>query len=247
MNPIWEETFNIATYHIDPFGKLKLSALYELLQDAASRDAARKGFGYDDMIKQKKFWVLLRVLVKFNRMPEWTEEVTFRTWPKDTNGIQAFRDFELLSSSGEKLIYGTSAWTQIHTETRRPLRVDRDEDLERISDLHAISERPQKVVIPDDLIWSDSIEVKYSQIDVNWHVNNSRYLEWVMNELPVEYLKNHMVTEMEVNFLSEGKLHDNVRVGYQQSEDEQWLACVRRQDNDRNLYAVKFLFAKRES
>lgn len=245
-NPIWEDSFSISTYHIDPFGKLKLSAFYELLQDAASRDAARKGFGYNDLIKEKKFWVLLRVLLKFNRMPEWEEKVVFRTWPKETNGIIAFRDFELVSESGEKLSTGTSAWSQVHTETRRPLRIDKDENYQAVKDLHAIEEKPGKVLVPEEMEWSEEIKVKYSQIDVNWHVNNTRYLEWVMNEIPIDYLRDNMLKEMEVNFLSEGKLHDVVKAGYVKLADDQYIGCVRRVVDNRNLYAVKFSFAKRE-
>ncbi len=246
MNPIWEEEFNIATYHTDPFGTLKLSSFYELLQDAASRDAARKGFGYNELIAQNKFWVLLRVLVNFKRMPDWEEKVCFRTWPTESNGVIAYRDFELISETGEKLVNGTTTWTQVHTETRRPVRIEMEGKYKPITDLHAILEKPGKVRLPDSLAWSEEIQVKYSQIDVNWHVNNNRYLEWVMNEIPIDYLKNFMVVAMEVNFLSEGKLHDLVKVGFEKQRDDQWLACVRRIEDNRDLYAVKLSFAKRE-
>lgn len=245
MDPIWEEKFSIATYHTDPFGKLKLSSFFELLQDGASRDAARKGFGYADLIEQKKFWVLLRVLLRFNRLPDWEEVVLFRTWPKETNGVVAFRDFELISTEGEKLVVGTSAWSQVHLDTRRPVRIELETNYHPVANLHAIREKPGKVLLPQNLVWSDEIQVKYSQIDVNWHVNNTRYLEWVMNELPIEYLETHAVLSMEVNFLSEGRLHDLVQVGCSQTDPLTWLACVRRLEDGKDLYALRLSFTHR--
>ncbi len=245
IDDVWDESFDISSYHMDPFGSLKLTSLFELFQDAASKDASRKGFGYHELISDKRYWVLIRAFIRIIRIPKWEEKLRFQTWPKETNGIVAFRDFRIVSQQEEELILGTSTWTQLDIVSRRPVRIDLGERYKPAANRTVGLRKPSKIQQPDDLFWSDSTIVKYSQIDVNFHVNNTRYLEWVLNEIPFELLQEQEVREMEVNFLSEGKLNDLVRVGYKQMSENEWFACVERVEDKQSLYTVKFTFNKR--
>lgn len=241
---IWEEHFEIASYHMDPFGYLKLSSLFELLQDAASRDAARKGFGYHQLLANNRYWVLLRALLHIERLPRWEERVCFKTWPKESTGVVAFRDFTLESDEGELLLKATSTWSQLNAESRRPVRIEVGRDYQPIIGRSAIDDRPARVDLPADLEYGDPIEVKYSQIDVNKHVNNTRYLEWVLNEMPYDFLRDRQIKGLEVNFLSEGMLGDYLRTGIKKSSETEYFGCVERVAEQQKLYAVRFLFGR---
>lgn len=245
QNEIWEDHFEIASYHMDPFGYLKLSSLFELIQDAASRDAARKGFGYHELMQNKRYWVLLRALLRIHRMPRWEEKVCFKTWPKESTGVVAFRDFTLESEAGEPLLEATSTWSQLNIETRRPVRIEVGRDYHAVKGRDAMTDRPARVAVPEVIDFGGPFKVQYSQIDVNKHVNNTRYLEWVLNELPYEYLKNHEVSGMEVNFLSEGMLGDILRAGVAEVNSNEYFGCIERREDQQKVYAVKFLFRER--
>lgn len=244
-NEIWESRFEIASYHMDPFGFLKLSSLFELLQDAASRDAARKGFGYHELMKNKRYWVLLRALIRVNRLPRWEEQVSFQTWPKESTGAVAFRDFVLEDGTGGSLLQATSTWSQLHAESRRPVRIEVGSDYHPVTTRHAITERAGKVSLPASMHWSDPLVVQYSHIDVNKHINNARYLEWVLNELPFEWLEKNSVSEVEVNFLSEGMLGDPLRIGWKIAGADTVFGCVAREPDQKPLYAVRLSFRGR--
>ncbi|MCD6347397.1 MAG: hypothetical protein J7L96_08265 [Bacteroidales bacterium] len=246
MNPIFEDSFAIATYHTDPFGYLKISSLFALLQDAASRDAARKGFGYYSLIERNVFWVLVRVNIQVVRMPSWEEKVVFRTWPKDIAGILAFRDFEIASESGDALVSGTTSWTQVDLKTRRLVRIELPDNYYSLPDKHAIISRAKKISLPEKMMWHDDILVRTSHIDVNWHVNNTQYLEWVINELSIKWLKQKTMAEISVNFLAEGRLDDIINVGLKHSRDLEWYACVRRKSDMRDLCVIKLNFAEKK-
>ena len=103
-------------------------------------------------------------------------------------------------------------------------------------------DNPSRVKPPVHPVWKDPIEVKYSQIDINHHINNTRYLEWVLNEIPFAYLQSHLVREMEVNFLTEGHIGDTVRVGIEQKNETDWIACIERVGDQQLLYTVRFKF-----
>jgi len=243
---VWDEKFRIASYHTDPFGNLKLTSLFELFQDAAGQDAARKGFGYNELIENNRYWVLLRVKLKIYSIPHWDEGARILTWPKDSNGITAFREFKIKNADDEDIILGTSTWTQLDTQSRRPVRIELSDNYHPVENMNVGLDKASKIKIPQDLNWAEHLVVKYSQIDVNHHVNNTRYLEWVLNELPFDLFKTHQFSDMEVNFLSEGKLGDVVRVGSAKVSENEWFACVQRVGDERVLYSAKFSFDKRK-
>ncbi len=239
---IWSKEFTVSNYAIDPFGRLKLVALFEWFQHAASSDAIRKGFGFEDLKKNNRYWVLIRALIHISRLPLWDERVIFRTWPKDMAGIVAFRDFEILSLQGDRLITGTSSWSQIDMANRRPVRLNHDDYASKTADLNAIAERAGKVVVNGPFKWSNPQPVRNSHIDVQWHVNNTRYLEWIYNELPLEWLKTHQLSEITVNFLSEARLGDEYCCAVNKDPDGQWTGVVKRYPDNKLLFAVKLIF-----
>jgi medium-chain acyl-[acyl-carrier-protein] hydrolase len=236
---IWEQKYKISNFQIDPFGKLKTSALFELFQQAASDDANRRGFGFHDLMPQNKLWVLIRTLMRIKQLPRWDDQIVFRTWPKDHAGIIAFRDFEILNDAGKQIIAGTSSWSQLDLKSRRPVRINLDEFAQSREDMVAIAERAGKVAVSHDYIWSDPVGVRNSHIDVQWHVNNTRYLEWVYNELPLKEMKDMELSEVSVNFLGEGKLNDRVVCGIAQLAEDCWNAAIKRQADDKLLFAAQ--------
>ena len=47
--------------------------------------------------------------------------------------------------------------------------------------------------------------VRYSDLDVNGHMNNCRYMDWVLDTLPGAFHGEHSVSEFTVNYLSEAR------------------------------------------
>lgn len=54
--------------------------------------------------------------------------------------------------------------------------------------------------------------MKYSEIDINQHANNARYGEWIMDSFNKEELDDITITSIQINFLSERKLGDEVEI-----------------------------------
>ena len=54
--------------------------------------------------------------------------------------------------------------------------------------------------------------VLYSDIDINQHFNNSRYIEWVFDAMPIDFFKNHYFKEMSVIFKKEMTPNNKARI-----------------------------------
>jgi acyl-ACP thioesterase len=164
--------------------------------------------------------------------PNWNDTVHIRTWlrPADTTPF-VFRDYEIYV--GEKKIGEcTSSFTLIDNQTRKLARPDWSA-FEKVwrRDL-SLAHRPDKVFVPTPVTDLAEFEVRNSDLDLNDHVNNTKYAQWVLDSLPVETLKTAELYEYEINFLAETRKGDRITVQQAASPDgrNEFFQGLRKQD-----------------
>ena len=197
----------IHTYLAGPDRLLSLTGLFNIFQDAAHTQAGLLGWGYRQLAGMNRLWALLRVRVIIERMPEWDTQVVMETWPKGMKNLFASRDFMLMDPEGNLLVRGTSLWAVLDADTRRPVKPDLGENVPDGDWRNAIEAVPSKIAWPGELTRVRSIRVGYNHLDMNRHVNNTRYLEWAQNEFDAEVMDQRRPGEAEINFLNE-VVHD---------------------------------------
>jgi acyl-ACP thioesterase len=211
--PIYEESYPVFSFLLDPLKRLSIPAAFGILGDAAGRDAARRGWGYKELTDRNQAWVLIRAKMVIERQPSWGEEIILRTWPKLMEGIVAYRDFQILDGQRNVLMAGSTAWTILDLATRKPVRLGiLGASANEYADYHAIPDKPVRINWPDDLNVAQELTAEYGHLDMNNHVNNSRYIEWVINTLPPEVLWTRKIKAVEVNFISEVKHMDQLQI-----------------------------------
>ena len=52
----------------------------------------------------------------------------------------------------------------------------------------------------EDYDYEETFKVRYSDIDSNGHVNNTKYIEWSIETLPKNIVDNYMLEEIKVIF-----------------------------------------------
>ncbi len=244
--PVYEESYPVFSFLLDPMKRLSIPAAFGILGDAAGRDANRRGWGYDELTARNQAWVLIRARMQITRQPSWGERIILRTWPKMMEGIIAYRDFQILDEQRNVVIAGSTAWTVLDLATRRLVRltglIDPDHGM---SEIHAIKEKPERINWPDNLQIDKELTAEYGHLDMNNHVNNSRYIEWVINTLPAETLMNRQLTEVEVNFISEVKYMDDLLVLVPQipAKENVFEGFIKNRADDRQAFAARFTFA----
>lgn len=70
MNNIYQETKTIRAYDVDFNNKIKISSVFNLLQDVASVHADLLGLGFKDLYKLDLGWVLswVKLILKNTRL-----------------------------------------------------------------------------------------------------------------------------------------------------------------------------------
>lgn len=241
-------TFPVKSYETDHAGLLKPFAFMNHAQEMAGEHAISLGFGYDDLIKSGNVWVLSRFHVKFLRMPRWREVIEMETWHKGTDRLFGFRDFRVCDALGEEIILATSSWLVINYETRRLQRIEsimngdaggaagsdaagsdaagsvapaRQREAVTVPLTDAIKEPASKLVAPEGMQKACSRIVSLSDIDINKHTNNTRYVEWALDAIDPAISFNMTVKEMCINFNNESLPGDIIDIYTARTSDNQ--------------------------
>jgi medium-chain acyl-[acyl-carrier-protein] hydrolase len=211
----FEREYRINVYETGPDGKLNLYSMFNYLQAVAADHANKLSFGRDDLLKENRFWVLSRMFAVVTVWPLWEETITVRTWPKGTDRLFALRDFEVRYPDGRHVASASSSWLVIDRTSKRVQRPD--DILTRFN-----SELPSKNALPrnadkvepatEDCITGDIFTVKTSDLDVNLHTNNVRYIKWVTDTYDLDFILNHSPVSLEVNYLSESVYGEKVLI-----------------------------------
>ena len=206
---IWTQRYDVNTIVLDSRKQLGLVGLLNILQDTAWLHARHLGWGYEDLIDQGTIWVLGRQKLAMQAWPQWGDTVTVRTWPRGATGALAMRDFEILVGD-TRLGECTTSWLILDMATRRPKKLDRAKFEEHSRKDGVLAMEAGKVSLRADLRASETFRVHLSDLDVNGHVNNTRYAQWILDSLSAEEFEAHEVAGYEINFLSETRVGDTV-------------------------------------
>lgn len=184
MTNLWEQTYRLRTGDFDSRRRLQPAAILDLFQDVAGEHAASLGMGYDDMIRRGMLWVVLRVAFEQLGQPALFDTVHVRTWPHPPGAVDFVRDYELLAQDGTPLVRGTSQWAVIGAEDRKLVASRRvDFPAAGVRDAHLFPERLRALRPAAEGRLAQTLRSPVTDVDLNGHVNNARYANYVMDAL----------------------------------------------------------------
>lgn len=224
MTEKYKEYFEIRGYELDLNNRVFASSLFDYLQQVATNQASKLGFGYFDIKEQGTFWVLARNHLRVDRYPVYGEKLRVETWPKGTSKSMALRDYIIYDEDNKEIGRATSSWVLLDIKRHRPVRPPKD--LPGVIEEDAIETIPTKINTPDSLRESYRYKVGYSDCDINGHVNNVNYIRWIQNIFSVEQYNTGIIKEIKANFLCECAIGHDLVISYKQINDTMWYVEV---------------------
>jgi medium-chain acyl-[acyl-carrier-protein] hydrolase len=235
---IWTDEYLISSYEVDAKGKASLPTLSKFMQETAYNHANHLEFGYHQLKEKNLFWVLSRLLIKIDRYPKWGDKIQIRTWPSGVERLFAYRDFRVLDEKGTQLAAAGTVWLMLDAQKRRPQRAEElKARIKLLPNERALEQRPAKIPGLSNPVEGRFFPVRYSDLDLYNHVNNAKYIEWILDSFPAEMHREFTVTEFEINFLSEAKLGDEAAILTEKLEDASpaFRHCIIRKADNRDI------------
>lgn len=198
------ESFAVRSYEVDAWNDLAVPALWGYLQEIAGLHADRMGYGVEDLWRAGYTWVLARQRLEITARARYGEVVEIETWPSGLARLAAFREF-VVRRDGAEIARATSVWYVLDARSRRP--VDPLEALDprfpRPPASHVLSLSAERLPPPPPPESERPFAVRFADIDVNWHVNNVSYVQWVLEAVPHETWHERWPAVIEAQYLAE--------------------------------------------
>ena len=229
--PEWQMEQKICSYDVDPQATVRLPALCRFMQEAAYHHAEHLGLGRGFLAERGMAWVLARQRIVVDRWLQWGDSIHIRTWPSGRDRLFFYRDFELTDSAGGCVLCASNAWSLIDVEKRVRVHPQVYLDVE-IPEGKQIFGRKLSRLKGSPGGEESCANVNYGDLDLNGHVNNVRYLEWILDSLPRRFHETHTLKELESNFLAEALYGQTVSVCSSATESGNSEHSVRAGDTD---------------
>lgn len=247
--PVWNEPVRIHTFDVGPDNRATAPALGRYLQEAASRQAASLGFGYDSLGQNDLFWVLSRIAVEIYRYPRWNEELSLYTWPAGLAPPYALRSFRMTTSSGETVLEAGSAWLTIESSTRRPRRIETVVSAESYKGAEQVLAGKLTRIRPPargaQSGWEERRSVRLSDLDGQNHTNNMTYLEWLLDGFETQQPARYELAGYSMNFLKETHIAEDMELWYVPESANQGRAGIERTTDGAVVLTAELSFRPR--
>ena len=204
----FSKTYIIDTALIDKNKRLRLSNLFVIFQEMAEAHGETIGTGKAATTDVGLKWIITRHSAKIERLPTYGEKVEVYTYPGKNNPYFFYRYFFIKDEKGNIIIRATSIWAIVDAKTNKLVY---DPFKRKLPEESFDFELPIPAKINEDINDKvDEYHVRYSDIDLNGHVNNSRYLEMIQNLHDSAFYKEHEIDSILINYFAELKENDDV-------------------------------------
>lgn len=204
MPDIFSKEFVVRFSDCDYTSRAKLSTLFRFMEECAVLCAEENGYGLRKLFRFGYTLVLSRQKLRITHTPVEGETLRVDTWIKSTEGKVAWMDFSFSDSRGNAIAQATTSWLLISLKEMKA--VDFTEfpmEMPVVPGREALSEKIDILNPGEEPSIAYSREARYSDLDLNMHVNNCKYVEWCMDAFSLDELKSRQVRSVQMNYLSQ--------------------------------------------
>ena len=201
---IYEKEHQIKYYECDTMQKMTISMLINIMIHVSGEQSYLLGVG-DEVVAEKGLaWIILQYEVEVERMPAFYESIKITTQANSYNKLFCYRAFKVYDSQGNLCVTVNSKFALMNVQERKMARVPAELIAPYESEFSKkLIRMPKPVKVDEEKMTSKEYQVRYLDIDSNCHVNNSKYIEWAMDTLDLEFLTTHEIETMTIKFEKE--------------------------------------------
>jgi len=215
----FKKIFEISYYDTDKNKNLRPVSLLNLLGET-SGEHSNSIIKIDELENLNYAWMLNRWKVRIDRYPKAKEKITIETWTSGIDRFYANREFFVYDEGEELIGKASTLWIFVDINKKRPIRIPKDlqkgykiVDEKAFDDFYDFKE---KIHVKDFI----DFHVRRSDIDYNNHVNNTKYLDWMVEAVPEEIYNNYLLREFEIIYKKEIKYGSTIKSGINEINNE---------------------------
>jgi acyl-ACP thioesterase len=204
--------FPVRYQDADPRLLVTPTALVGFMQEAAILHSEAVGRGIDYLSSRNLSWMIVQTRAKILRLPMWRTDVKVSTWPSEMGRLLSRREFVLTDEQDQPLLMATTLWAFMDTGKRRVTRVPAEVgSAYQVFEERALDKPFRRPTPCTDPQTEKSFAIRRWEIDFNGHVNNLRYLDWMLETLPDDIWQGFGICELNIRYQKEAGPTGSVR------------------------------------
>lgn len=218
----------------DANGHWKLSSVLTQMQELGESNSTGCGVGRSDLIRHDMCWVLYRLKVQFfGERPTLGDTLTTATWPGGLHGVFFLRYYQFHGEDGRLIGEAATTWVLFDIKKRRVLR-----PTALPTPFSAYEGRSCSLGAPDALAMGELVPcgtrtVRFTELDMNGHMNNARYADWAEDEVG-----DRPIRSLQINFIAEARLGEEISLSVRRDEGATYIEG-RREGEARAVFEIE--------
>jgi len=218
----------IEASEVDFSRKLRFTDLLKIFQDACCNQMEILGCGKKEVLEKGYLWIICKTHFEIYRRPFYMEDVIVKTHPGKIKKFLYPRYFTIEDKNGNILVKLNSIWVIMNEKTRKialPIESgvtqEGEDEIDNYTSASIIKDKEVSFIGKRDVIYGD--------IDLNGHLNNVNYLQFMLDTHDTDYYKKHEIKEIEINYLKEVKEKETLSI-YANEDDHSSFFIFKKED-----------------
>lgn len=236
---IISHNFKIGFRDVGKSNKLTNRGLIGFLEDIAGIHSNIVGYGLNDIQSTGLTWILLNWKIRVLKRPIYGDEITIKTWARNSEKFFTFRDYEVFDSTNCLIAKATSKWLLLNANTLSIEKITNQiMNKYEPENINVFNDEPEINKISDPKTYSSlfTYTVQRKDIDINDHMHNVYYLDLAYEALPEDIYKNYEFNNFEIMYKKEIKLGETVKCFYSNINDEHYITI--KSENEKVLHTI---------
>ena len=208
----FDKEFELRYFEMNNLGLATPTIMLALLEETAADHCYSINHSLFDLVKKNVGWVLVSGAMRIERYPSYKEKITIRTWLSSYSTIKGYRENIIFDENQNIIGRAQGLWVFFDIENRKPIPIFNDikEKWGYYNQESININIKKKIEAIDFASHIKQFKVNRFDTDMNKHVNNIRYLQWVIESIPEDIADNYSLYEIDGRFISEAQYGDTV-------------------------------------
>ena len=187
----------------DMNGHIKLPDLILLSLQVSGMQSEQIGISDKDVLERYNLvWIITDYAIDIIRLPRFAEEITIETEALNYNRLFCYRRFTIYDKAGQEIIHIMATFVLMDRDSRKVHVVEPEIVAPYQSEFSKKLIRGPKYENLEKPTSKD-YHVRFYDLDMNGHVNNSKYLDWIFEVMGADFLSQYTPQKINLKYVKE--------------------------------------------
>lgn len=243
----FDKQFELRYFEMNEFGVASPTTILTLLEETAADHCYSINHSLYQLAEQNVGWVLISGIMQMERYPGYKEKITIRTWLSGYSTIKGFRENIIYDEQNNIIGRAKGLWIFFDIERRRPVQIFENiiEKWSFCNEESIESNISKKIKAVERSDFKLKFKVNRYDTDMNKHVNNIRYLQWVVESVPEEIIDNYYLYSIDGRFIAEARFGQSIlSLTKKDTADNSYVHTIKIEGTDKVCATAKTIWKK---